>query len=174
MEVPAFSCQLHWKLQQTSDVQAITLPNLPKQTIPVCGCRVKGCLLCKVVCHVSSIGNKVIQSSVWHSWAERAQQMLFWTPIVPWIALTARLPVCDPEHRPISRFCSEILIFTLDWRSCRLCLAVLFADLQIHPSSLAISCAPSTHLCTDTLCLLADSLGLEDPPPCMSVTARTR
>jgi hypothetical protein len=88
--------------------------------------------------------------------------------------LTARLPVCDPERRPISRFCSEILIFTLEWRSYHLRLAVLFADLQIHPSSLAISCAPSTHLCTDTLCLLADSLGLEDPPPGKSVTARTR
>jgi hypothetical protein len=53
-------------------------------------------------------------------------------------------------------------------------LDILFVDFLIHPSGPASTCSPSTHLYTDFLCLLADPLGFEDPPPGIRVAARTR
>jgi hypothetical protein len=45
-------------------------------------------------------------------------------------------------------------------------------NVLIQPSGLASSCAPSSQLCTDFLCLLAVPLGFEDLPPDISVDAR--
>jgi hypothetical protein len=43
-----------------------------------------------------------------------------------------------------------------------------------HSGGPASCCAPSTHLYTGFLCLLADPLGFEDPPPGIPVAARNR
>jgi hypothetical protein len=57
-----------------------------------------------------------------------------------------------------------MLLLTSDWPRYHLHIDILFADGRIHPSALASSCVPSSHLSAYSFCLLADPLGFEDPP----------
>jgi hypothetical protein len=82
----------------------------------------------------------------------------------------APLPCLRPWASSFFHFCFDILLWTFDWPRCHHRLYVL---LPIYPFGPASYCAPSTHLCPDFLCLLADPLGFEDPPPGVPV-ARTR
>jgi hypothetical protein len=82
---------------------------------------------------------------------------------LPWLHIIYRLllcPACSSGRRPVSYFCSDMLLLTSDWPRYHSRLDVPLADLRIHP----LGQAPSTHLYTDFLCLLADPLGFEDPP----------
>jgi hypothetical protein len=82
-------------------------------------------------------------------------------------------PTCGQGHHPVSQFGSELLLLTSHWHPYRRRIDILFTDLRIHPSGLASSSAPSSHLYIEFLCLLADPLGFEDLPPGVSIEART-
>jgi hypothetical protein len=58
-----------------------------------------------------------------------------------------------------------MLLLTSDWPRYHFRLGILFVGLNIHPSAPASSCTPSTPFYTDLLCLLANPLGFEGPPP---------
>jgi hypothetical protein len=64
-----------------------------------------------------------------------------------------------------SKFGSKMLLLTSDWPHHHCRLGILFADLNIHPSAPACSCTPSAPLYTNSLCLHADPLGVENLPP---------
>jgi hypothetical protein len=96
---------------------------------------------------------------------------------LPWLHSINRLllrPACGPGRHPVSHCRSGRLLLTSVWLRYHHCLDVLFADLWINPSSLASSCAPSTHLYPDFLRLLADPLGFEHPPLGIPVATRNR
>jgi hypothetical protein len=92
---------------------------------------------------------------------------------LPWLHIIHRLLLClaVPGRPPLFQFFTEILLLTSDWphNHCR-----LVSDLNIHPSAPASSCTAFTPLYTNFLCLLADPLGFEDPPPGFPVTERIR
>jgi hypothetical protein len=64
-------------------------------------------------------------------------------------------PSCGPRRHPVSNFCSKILLLTSDWPRYHNHLDILFADLRIHPSGPAPSCAPPLiSTLTSFACLL--------------------
>jgi hypothetical protein len=67
-----------------------------------------------------------------------------------------------------------MLPLTFDWPRYHRCLGVLLTDLRMHTSGRASSCAPSSQLYTDFLCLLANLLGFEVLPPDTPVDTQTR
>jgi hypothetical protein len=87
----------------------------------------------------------------------------------PWLHIIHRLFICPavPRCPPLFQFRSEMLLMisSPDWPHYHCRLSILFADLNIHTSAPASSCTPSAPLYTAFLCLLADPLGLGDPPP---------
>jgi hypothetical protein len=96
---------------------------------------------------------------------------------LPWLHIVHCLLACTawgPRQPHVSRFCSELLLTTLDWSCYRRRLDSLLINLGIHPQAQGPCCAPTTLLYTDLLCLLADPPGFEDPPPCVPISVRTQ
>jgi hypothetical protein len=67
-----------------------------------------------------------------------------------------------------------MLLLPSDWSHYHRCLNVHLAELRIHPSRLASSRVPSSHLYTDVLCLLYNPRGFEAPPLGTPIAALTR
>jgi hypothetical protein len=75
---------------------------------------------------------------------------------LPWLHIVHRLLLCPAFGtgcHPVFHFYSGNVAADTNWPRCHR-LDVLFVDLQIQPSALASSYAPSTHLYTTFLCLL--------------------
>jgi hypothetical protein len=86
---------------------------------------------------------------------------------LPWLHIIHHLFMCPagPGRPPLFQFGSKMLLLTSDWPHYHCRLGILFADINIHPSAPACSCTLFTPLYTDFLCLHADPLEVENPPP---------